>query len=108
MTLAGRSAVRAASRVRSAGSQTGTDRQDRFRGDHRLRLRIAEDVRDLALAIQNIDGDEDHAQLHAGEIEVDHLQAVGQIDAQPVAGFQAALASSGAMRLLRASMSPKV
>ena len=49
-------------------------------------------MRDLALAIENIDRDEDHAQLHAGEIEIDHLQAVGEIDAQAVAGLEAALA----------------
>ena len=44
----------------------------------------------LALAIQNVDRDENHAQLHGGQIEVDHLDAVGQVNAKAVAGLEAA------------------
>src|ERR1700733_9327259 len=44
----------------------------------------------LALAIKDVDGNEDHAQLDAGEIQVEHLQAVSKIDAKAVAGLQPA------------------
>ena len=60
-------------------------------GDHGHGLGVAEDVRQLALAVQDIDRNEDHAQLEAGEIQIDHLEAVGQVNAEPVAGFQPAL-----------------
>ena len=46
-----------------------------------------QDVRDLAVAIEDVDGDEDDAELDAGEIEVDHLDAVGEVDAEAVAGL---------------------
>src|SRR6185437_14419832 len=53
-----------------------------------LRLGIAQDVRRLPFAIQNIDRNEDHAQLDRGQIQIDELDAVGQIDAQPIAPAQ--------------------
>src|SRR5207344_2711765 len=43
----------------------------------------------LAIAVENVDRDEDHAQLDAGQVEIDHLHAVGQVAAEPVAGLQA-------------------
>ena len=57
----------------------------------RHRLGIGEDVRDLAVAIENIDRHEDHAQLHASQEQVDHLDAIGQVDAQAVAVLEAAM-----------------
>ena len=48
-------------------------------------------MRQLALAIQDVDGNENHAQLDAGEIQIDHLQAVREVDAKPVAGFETAM-----------------
>ena len=54
-------------------------------GDRRARLRVDGDVGDLALAIEDVDRHEDHAELHAGQEDVDQLDAVRQIDAQPVA-----------------------
>jgi hypothetical protein len=42
----------------------------------------------LSLAVENVDRDEDHAEFDAGEIQVDHFEAVGEVDAQAVAGFQ--------------------
>ena len=50
-------------------------------GDHRLWLRIGEDVENLALAVEDVDGHKDHAELDAGEIDVDQFEAVGEIDA---------------------------
>ena len=67
------------------GFQTGRSARDRHREMTRAGSASLQDVRDLALAIQDVDGHEDHAELHAGEIEVDHLDAVGEIDAQAVA-----------------------
>src|SRR5690242_15459278 len=46
-------------------------------------------MRNLAVAIEDIDWNEDHSKLHAREIEVDHFDAVGEIDAEPVAGSEA-------------------
>ena len=43
--------------------------------------RIVDDVRNLALAIKNIDRHEDHARLHAGEKEIDHLHAIREVHA---------------------------
>ena len=49
------------------------------------------------------------AQLDAGQVEIDHLDAVGEVAAEPVAGRQTPRAArTCAMRLLRASSSPKV
>ncbi len=44
----------------------------------------------LAVAIKNVDGDEDQAELYAGQVEVDQLDAVAEIDGKPVALPQAA------------------
>src|ERR1700737_1390821 len=46
---------------------------------------------DLALSVQNVDGHENHAQLDARQVEVDHLQAVGEVYAKAIAGFESAL-----------------
>ena len=43
----------------------------------------------LAVAVEDVDGDEDHAGLHAGEIDVDHLDGVREVDAEAVAGAEA-------------------
>ena len=59
-------------------------------GHQQFGFGVAEDVRHLAIAIQNVDGDEDHAQLDAGEIEIDKLDAVRQVNAQAIAFGQAA------------------
>jgi len=48
-------------------------------------------VGQLALAVQDIDGNEDDAQLDAGQIQVDHLDAIGEIDAQAITGLEATL-----------------
>ncbi len=41
-------------------------------------------MRDLALAVKNIDRHENRAELERGEIQVDHLDAIGEIYAQAV------------------------
>ena len=45
-------------------------------------------MRDFAVAIKDVDRHKDHAELHAREIDVDHLDAIREIDAQPVARAQ--------------------
>ena len=37
-----------------------------------------EDVGDLAVPVQDVDGDEDHAELDASQVDVDHLDAVAR------------------------------
>ena len=49
-----------------------------------------QDVATLAIAVEDVDGDEDDAELDAGEVEIDHLDAVGEVDAEAVAGLEAA------------------
>ncbi len=53
---------------------------------HRLRRRVAEDVIHLAVAIQDVDRDDNHAKPRARQKQVDVLEAVGQVDRQPIAG----------------------
>ena len=59
--------------------------------DHRLRFGIAHDVPDLAIAIENIDRHENHAELHASQKQLDHVDAVRQMDAEPVARHESPL-----------------
>ena len=47
-------------------------------------------MRELALAVKNVDRHEDDAELHAGEEEVDEVERVGEVHAQPVAAHEAA------------------
>ena len=47
---------------------------------------------DLAAAIENVDRHEDHAELHAGDEDVDHLDAIREIDAKAVAFLKSAIA----------------
>jgi len=49
-------------------------------------------VRDLSLPVEDVDGHEDDAEFHAGQEDIDHLDGVRQVDAQPVPGLQAPLA----------------
>ena len=60
-------------------------------GDDGRRSGVVQDVRDFAVAVQDVDGHEDDAQFHAGQVEIDHLHAVGEIDAEAVAGIQTAV-----------------
>ena len=59
-------------------------------GDDGYGLRVGENVGQLALAIEDVDGNEDQAQLDAGEIQVDHLEAIGEVNAQAIARFKLA------------------
>src|SRR5438477_7141868 len=56
------------------------------------RLGVADDVLDLAAAIENVDRHEDHAELHAGDEDVDQLDAIREIDAKAVAFLKSAIA----------------
>jgi predicted DNA-binding protein (UPF0251 family) len=47
-------------------------------------------MRELALAVQDVDGDEDYSELDAGQIQVDHFEAIREVDAEAVACFEAA------------------
>src|ERR1051326_2544898 len=49
------------------------------------RLRVVRDVRDLALAIEDVDRDEDDAELDAGEEEIDQLDTIREVDAEAIA-----------------------
>src|SRR5438105_7930012 len=62
------------------------------RVDDEFRFGVVRDVADLAIAIENVDRNEDHAELHAGEIEVDQLDAIGEIDAEAIAFLESARA----------------
>src|SRR5205085_6220038 len=48
-------------------------------------------VRDLAIAIQDIDGHKNDTQFDAGQVEIDHLDTVGEIYAEAVTGMQTAV-----------------
>ena len=92
----GRVAIESAAAVRAAALRPAARETPDGRGGFEAPrvttagLGVGQDMRDLAVAIEDIDRHEDHAELHAGEIEIDHLDAVGQIDAQPVAWPEAA------------------
>ena len=58
--------------------------------DDESRLRIVRDVGHLPVTVEDVDRHEDDAELHAGEVEVDRLDAVREVDAEPVAGGQSA------------------
>ncbi len=45
---------------------------------------------DLALLVKNVDRHEDHAQFDAGQIKIDDLDAIGEVDAEAVTRTQAA------------------
>ena len=59
--------------------------------DQGARLGIGNDVVDLAPAIENIDGDEKDAELHAGQKEIDQLDPILQVNAEAIAFAKAAL-----------------
>src|SRR6266850_1333873 len=44
----------------------------------------------LAITVEDVDGDEDHAELDAGQIDVDQLDAIAEVDAEAVAFGEAA------------------
>ena len=59
-------------------------------GDDGDWLGVVQDMRPLTIAVEDIDGDEDDAEFDAGQVEIDHLHAIGEIDADAVAGFEPA------------------
>src|ERR1019366_9724190 len=56
------------------------------------RLRIAHDVPDLALPVEHVDRHDDHPELHAGDPEIDDLDAVHEAECEAVAALHAAIA----------------
>ncbi len=58
-------------------------------GHEKLGLGVAQDVRNLTFAVQNVYRDEDHAELHTGKEQIDHLDTIGKIHAQAVAEREA-------------------
>ena len=54
-------------------------------GDQRDRLSVPEDMRDLAVAIEDVDRNKDDAEFDAGEENIDHPDGVSEINAQTVA-----------------------
>src|SRR5436305_216087 len=73
------------------GHACGFMQQFRSIGDEQLRLGIGEDVRDFAILVEHVYGDEDDAGLDAGEVEIDESDAVRELNAEAVAAFEAAL-----------------
>ena len=51
---------------------------------------IVEDVCDLAIAIEDVDRHENQTQLDRGQINIDHLDAVGQINAHAISRLEPA------------------
>jgi hypothetical protein len=64
-------------------------------GDESFGFGVGDDVVDFAAAIEDVDGHEDHAEAEAGEVEVDELDVVGEIDAETIAALEAAGMKSG-------------
>ncbi len=58
--------------------------------DELARFGVAKNVGDLAVAVENVHGDEDDAEFHTGQVEIDHLYAVGEVDAEAVALYETA------------------
>ena len=59
-------------------------------GHDRLRLRVPDDVTDLVPFVEHVDRQDDHAELHRGEPEVDDREAVRQAEGEAVALHEAA------------------
>src|SRR5262245_18106966 len=53
--------------------------------DYGLRLRISNQVRHLSFSIQYVERHEENARLHAGQIELDQLDAIRKVNRQSVA-----------------------
>ena len=51
---------------------------------------IGDNVADFPFAIEDVDRDENHPELETGEQDVDELDAIGEIDGEPIAGLQPA------------------
>ena len=61
-----------------------------FGHHHRFRARITEDVSQLALAVEHVDGHDDDAEARGGEEEVEVFEAVGEVQREPIAARQPA------------------
>ena len=83
------------SSMSTTGLSAGNSPRCASRGDDQLRLGVADDMGDLALPIQDVDRDQDHAGLHAGEEQVDELDAVRQVHREPIARLEPALSQHG-------------
>ena len=70
--------------------------------------RVGDDVRDLAVAIEDVDRCEDGAETDGREEQIDELQAIGEVHGDTVASSDPRPASARAMRFARASISPNV
>ena len=69
--------------------QDGNARRDFRRkvriGHQRARRGVGENMRDFAISIEDVDGHENHAEFHAGEVDVDHLYAIDEVNAEAIA-----------------------
>ena len=81
----------AAAPVSSDGFQIGAGLGNSVVGDHGHGFGVSQDVGQFALAIEDVDWNEDHAELDASQIQVNHLDAVGEVDAEAIAGLKPAL-----------------
>src|SRR4029079_4215404 len=60
------------------------------RRDDRLWFRVPDDVPEFALLVQDVHRHADHAESYAGEIEVDELDTVREMDREAIAAPQPA------------------
>ena len=70
------------------GRPGGNEPREVGRRHHGHGLRIAHDVADLALAVEDVDRHEDHAELQARQEQVEELGPVGELDGEAVAGTE--------------------
>ncbi len=77
-------------------------RHSRIR-DQGDRGRVGQNVRYFTVAIENVDRHKDQSQLHAGEIDVDHLDRIDEVDAEAFAG-----AESFAKQKLREAIAARI
>jgi len=65
-----------------AGRQSGVE------PNHGSRRSVAENMRNLAIAIEDIDRHENQTQLDRRQVKIDHLDAISQVNTQPISRLQ--------------------
>jgi hypothetical protein len=76
--------------VLSWGQAGGLSYGDGRRGNGERGFGVGEDVSDLAVLIEDVDRHENQTQLDASQVDIDHLDGVGQVDADAIPRFETA------------------
>ncbi len=71
-------------KANGAGIRVEKSRQLIF-GDEDFGIGVAQDVRHFTIAIEDIDRHENRTEFHASQEEIDHLDPIGEVDANAVA-----------------------